>query len=85
MKSPTQRPFVYDRNVPPLFFATPSESEEKHWQNSVQKTSKEFFRYVRLEEILSTHILSNGMTIGEYCMHIITDTHNKRLKSEQPE
>ena len=85
MKSPTQQPFVYDRNLPPLFFAHPNESEEQHWQNAVPKTSKEFFKCVRHEDFLSTHVLSSGMTIGEYCMHIITDTHNKRLKSEQLE
>ena len=83
MKSPTHQPFVYDRKLPPLFFAHPNDDELQHWQNSVFKTAKEFFRNVRLDEVLSTHVLSNGMTVGEYCMHIITDTHNKRLKSEQ--
>jgi hypothetical protein len=82
MKSPTQQPFVYDRNFPPLFFTTPNDWESRHWQKSVNQTSKEFFTQVRIEEIRSTYVLSNGMTVGEYCMHIITDTHNKRLKSE---
>ena len=78
MQPPTSNAFVYNRKNPPLFFIPYKTSDQSRWRDSAALIAKEFFKGVRLENISSYHLLSNGMTVGEYAMYVIADTHKKR-------
>jgi hypothetical protein len=74
----TNKPFVYDRKYPPLFFVKPTPHQKLIWDKSMLDTTKEY--YSKLKDPHSKHDmpLSNGASLGEYSMHVITSTHNKR-------
>lgn len=81
MDLPTDCPFVYNRNHPPLFFAAPTREEFVSWKQSMAATSREYFRHVRSSNgVLLDHrlTLSNGMTMGEFAMWTCVKKNAKR-------
>lgn len=83
MEQPNTYSFSYNRHHPPLFFSPPTEYESKIWKDSIKESNKEFYRLIKTQKITSFHLMSNGMTIGEYCMLVLTRNHNKRIIGKQ--
>ncbi len=79
---PTNAPFVYDRRNPPFFFAEPTAIERRWFKATLQNVSKEFFKLTRAPHTTESTLLFNGMTMGEYAMYIISETHSKRNEND---
>jgi hypothetical protein len=83
MCEPTNLPFVYNRHHPPLFFTPPASALEKLiWDQSMLDVTKEYYRAIKRDELDVNVPLSNGATIAEYSMHVITINHNRRSSYE---
>ena len=80
---PNNTMFVYDRNYPPLFFTVPTTFEQPIWENSMKKTTREYFNSCRKYDLPCSVPLSNGSTTGEFAMHLIKQNHVKRNQTEQ--
>jgi hypothetical protein len=75
-------PFVYDRDQYPLFFTPLAPHEQAQQALSMQRVAREYFRLG--SDPASSHLtcLSNGMTLGEYAMHVCVARNAKRRKDE---
>ena len=72
-------PFVYDRRYPPLFFAAPvNADEERQSAQSMARVAREYFRMGSNPDNTDQTCMSNGMTLGEYAMHICVERNTKR-------
>ena len=79
---PTDEPYRYNRQNPPLFYIAPNEHTEKvHWEQSMRVISREYYRLSRTHEIKAEVPLTNGMTAGEFAMYTLTSSHTKRAKN----
>lgn len=79
MDQPSSHHFSYDRSHPPLFFTTPNAEEKQIWIKSMKNTTKEFYSLIKNQtDITSQHVMSNGMTVGEFCMWFLTKNHKNR-------
>jgi hypothetical protein len=67
--------FRYDRNRPPLFFAPKHQKQS----SSMIHIGREYFSRYRKYKISHLHLLSNGMTAGEFAMYLVTVNHQKRF------
>ena len=83
---PTDTPYGYNRKHPPLFFAAPNpDTEQELWQASMRDITREYFRMSRKWQVPCQTPLSNGVTVGEFAMYTITQTHTKRVKLPEDE
>lgn len=74
-------PFVYDRRYPPLFFAAPETDEEtRAWAASMARIAREYFRLGSDPQNTDETCMSNGITLGEYAMHICVERNTKRMR-----
>ena len=80
MDEPNNNLFAYNRMYPPLFFAVPTLQEAIYWQQSMSRLTREYFKVCK-KNSSCYNILSNGMTTGEFAMHLITQNHHKRVRS----
>lgn len=80
MDAPNADNFNYERQHPPLYFCAPNKYESVIWNDSVQKSGKEFYKLLKQDDISSNNLMSNGMTVGEYCMWVLTTNHSKRTR-----
>lgn len=65
-------PFVYDRNYVPLFFAP---RQDMAVPLDIARYSREFFRKATLAGASEHTVMSNGMTLGEWAMYVLTHRH----------
>ena len=71
---PTNFKFVYDRNHPPLFFFARNKDETYAWNASKKHCVVEYHKTCRkISSVSHQSILSNGMTMGELAMFLVTD------------
>ncbi len=75
---PSNAPFKYMRQYPPLFFAVPTPSEQKLWNQSMHNTARAFHQLMKNPAVDLGTPLSNGATIGEYSMWMLMTHHQKR-------
>lgn len=79
MSTPDNAPFMYDRGRPPLFFSDPTYAEKSHWETSLRKIPREYYRLVRqYPDLDAATPMSNGMTAGEFGMWSIVKSNKRR-------
>ena len=68
---PNKYKFVYDRTFLPLCFHQCDIASRECELKSTEMISREYFRACRNLNISHKHLLSNGMTAGEFAMYLI--------------